>query len=67
MSARPGVDEGDHSSALTLKFALINQSRDGFAFSYSFGQGDKEFDSIGGIHLIDAANKKKYSVMRDTD
>jgi hypothetical protein len=55
------------SSALTLKFALINQSKDGFAFSYSFGEGDKEFDSIGGIHLIDAANKKKYFVVRDTD
>jgi hypothetical protein len=55
------------SSALTLKFALINQSKDGFAFGYSFGEGDKEFDSIGGIHLIDAANKKKYFVVRDTD
>jgi hypothetical protein len=55
------------SNALTLKFALINQSNNNFGFGYSFGEGDKEFGSVGGIHLIDAANKKKYFVVRDAD
>jgi hypothetical protein len=53
------------SSALTLKIVL--QSKDGFAFHYDFGEGGNEFGSIGGIHLIDAANKKKYFVVRDAD
>jgi hypothetical protein len=55
------------SNALTLKLALINQSKNDFAFSYSFGEGGGDFGTISGIHLIDAANKKKYFVMRDTD
>lgn len=55
------------SNALTLKFALINQSNNSFGFGYSFGEGDKEFGNVGGIHLIDAANKKKYFVVRDAD
>jgi len=55
------------SNALTLKFALINQSKNNFGFGYTFGEGDKEFGSVGGIHLIDAANKKKYFVVRDAD
>jgi hypothetical protein len=53
------------SNALTLKFVL--QAKDGFAFHYDFGEGGKEFGNISGIHLIDAANKKKYFVVRDAD
>ena len=53
------------SNALTLKFVL--QSKDGFAFHYDFGEGGNEYGDIGGIHLIDAANKKKYFVVRDAD
>ena len=41
------------------------QSKDGFAFHYDFGEGGNEFGDIGGIHLIDAANEKKYFVVRD--
>src|ERR1700694_4839143 len=52
---------------LTLRFAIINQSTKDFAFGYNFGETSTEFGSIGGIHLIDAANKKKYFVVRDTD
>lgn len=52
------------SNALTLKFVL--QSKGGMAFGYDFGEGG-DFGTISGIHLIDAANKKKYFVMRDTD
>jgi hypothetical protein len=55
------------SSALTLKFALINQSKNDYAFHYDFGEGGGDFGTISGIHLIDAANKKKYFVVRDTD
>jgi len=53
------------SNALTLKFVL--QSKGGFAIQYGFGESDKEFGNISGIHLIDEANKKKYFVVRDAD
>jgi hypothetical protein len=52
------------SSALTLKFVL--QSKGGFQIQNSFGEGGGGFGTISGIHLIDAANKKKYFVMLDT-
>jgi len=35
------------SNALTLKFVL--QSKNGMAFGYDFGEGDKEFGNIAGI------------------
>jgi hypothetical protein len=53
------------SNTLTLKFVL--QSKGGFAIQYGFGESDKEFGNISGIHLIDEANKKKYFVVRDAD
>ena len=53
------------SNALTLKFVL--QSKGGMGFGYDFGEGTQEFGNVGGIHLIDAANKKKYFVVRDAD
>jgi hypothetical protein len=53
------------SNALTLKFVL--QSKGGMAFGYDFGEGTQEFGNVAGIHLIDAANKKKYFVVRDAD
>jgi hypothetical protein len=53
------------SSNLTLQFVV--QSKNGFAFHYEFGEGGNEFGDIGGIHLIDEANKKKYFVVRDTN
>ncbi len=53
------------SSTLTLKFVL--QSKGGFAIQYGFGESDKEFGNISGIHLIDEANRKKYFVVRDAD
>jgi hypothetical protein len=52
------------STALTLKIVL--QSKSGFAFGYTFGDGGNEFGNLGGIHLIDEPNKKKYFVMRDS-
>jgi hypothetical protein len=53
------------SSALTLKFVL--QSKDNFNVSDKFGQDPGFVNSVNGINLIDAANKKKYFVVRDTD
>lgn len=56
---------------LTLKFAMINDSGDRLDFSYNFAEEGKyhtiDFASIGGGHLIDAVNKKKYFVLRDTE
>jgi len=59
---------GDNN--LTLKFAIVNDSAERFSFSYDFGDPDhniKDFSSIGGVTLVDGANKKKYFVVRDTE
>jgi hypothetical protein len=53
------------SSALTLKFVL--QSKDNFNVSDKFGADPGFHNSVNGINLIDAANKKKYFVVLDTD
>lgn len=53
---------------VTLKFTLVNDSEKGVAFGYNYGYGQSsvaDFASIGGIHLVDAAGKKKYLVVRD--
>lgn len=57
------------SSALTLKFVMANQSKQDFGFGANFREttGDSDWGSIGGVHLIDGTNKKKYFVMRDSD
>ena len=56
---------------ITLKFALLNDSENPVSLGPSFGEDGKQvgvdFESIGGTHLIDAANKKKYFVLRDTE
>jgi hypothetical protein len=52
------------TNALTLKFVM--QSKEGFAFHQAFGEGG-EWESVGGIHLLDETNKKKYFVTRDTE
>jgi hypothetical protein len=49
--------------ALKLKLVLINESGDAFRFEDKFG----DWRDIGGIHLIDMTNKRKYFVVRDHD
>jgi hypothetical protein len=55
---------------VTLKLTLINGSSKDLGFGYDFGDSDhhiKDFASVGGISLIDAVNKKKYLVARDSE
>lgn len=55
---------------LTLSFALINNSDKPLKFGYDFvekGKNVQDFGSIGGVHLIDGAGKKKYLVLRDSE
>ena len=59
---------GDNT--VTLKFAMVNDSPDRLSFGYDYGDPDhsiKDFSSIGGVTLVDGANKKKYFVVRDTE
>lgn len=49
---------------------MVNDSAEPLAFSYNYGDPDhsiKDFNSIGGVTLLDGANKKKYFVVRDTE
>ena len=69
---RVEVQELKRSSGdtLTLRFAMINDSDKGLSFGYDFGdkdQGAKDYNNIGGVHLIDAVGRKKYFVTRDTE
>ena len=53
---------------LTLKLRLVNEGDKKFDFGYDFGDsavGAGDYNSIGGVHLIDEKNKKKYFVIRD--
>ena len=57
----------DESNSVTLRFQLINDSgkpfNPGCKWREAGHKGDCE--EIGGVHLIDNANKKKYLVVRD--
>lgn len=54
---------------VNLKFVLINDSEKNLDFGYAFGEGGStiDFNSIGGVHLLDAVGKKKYFVIRDSE
>lgn len=56
---------------VTLKFAMINDSDKEMTIpSGKFGEegrGNPDNRSVGGVTLIDAAGKKKYFVVRDTE
>jgi hypothetical protein len=55
---------------LTLKFVIVNDSAERFNFGYDFADPDhsvKDISSVGGVTLVDGANKKKYFVVRDTE
>ncbi|RIL08479.1 MAG: hypothetical protein DCC75_08760 [Proteobacteria bacterium] len=53
---------------VTLKFTIINNSGKDLDFGYNFGESSitDDYNSVGGVHLIDPQNKKKYFVVRDT-
>ena len=58
------------SDNLTLKFVIVNDSAERFNFGYDFADPDhsvKDISSMGGVTLVDGANKKKYFVVRDTE
>ena len=53
-----------------LKFALINNSDKPLDFGYTFVDKEnqiKDFNTIGGVTLVDSAGKKKYFVVRDSE
>jgi hypothetical protein len=53
---------------VNLKFVLINDAEKSLDFGYAFGDGGAvDYNTIGGVHLIDAAGKKKYFVIRDSE
>jgi hypothetical protein len=56
---------------LTLKFTIINDSSEDVDFSYNFVEQGKyenfDFATVGGANLVDAAGKKKYLVLRDSE
>ena len=55
---------------LTLKFAMVNDGAEPLTFNYDYGDPEhsiKDFNSIGGVTLVDGTNKKKYFVVRDTE
>ncbi|HXM75631.1 MAG TPA: hypothetical protein VN971_02555, partial [Thermoanaerobaculia bacterium] len=57
-------------SALSLKFTIVNGSEKAMGFGYDFGDSEhsiKDFSSVGGVSLVDAAGKKKYMVVRDSE
>ena len=53
---------------VNLKFTMINDSDKDMSFGYDFGEGStSDINTVAGAHLIDAAGKKKYFVLRDTE
>jgi hypothetical protein len=53
---------------VNLKFVLINDGEKSMDFGYAFGDaGSPDYNTIGGVHLIDATGKKKYFVIRDSE
>ena len=55
---------------VTLKMAFVNDSDSKIGFGYDFIDKDHEitdFDTIGGVQLVDPVGKKKYFVARDSD
>jgi len=70
--AKVEIHEMKRSSGdtLTLKFSMANGSNKDIAFNYAFvedGNDVIDFNSVGGVHLIDPVGKKKYFVVRDTE
>ena len=54
---------------VSLKFSITNGSSEPMDYGYNFGEKDRasDYGSLGGVVLIDEANKKKYFVVRDSE
>lgn len=54
---------------VSLKFSITNASSESLDYGYNFGEKDRtpDYGSLGGVVLIDEANKKKYFVVRDSE
>ena len=54
---------------VSLKFSVSNASSEALDYGYNYGEKDRtpDYGSIGGVTLIDEANKKKYFVVRDSE
>lgn len=54
----------------TLKFTIVNNGTEALEFGYGLADPANstiDYGTIGGVHLIDPVNKKKYFVVRDSD
>ena len=55
---------------VSLKFVLVNDSNEEFSISSAY-LGDRslneDYQSVGGVHLVDPVGKKKYMVVRDSE
>ncbi len=54
---------------VSLKFSITNGSQEDVSFGYNYADPAHDvidFSSVGGVQLIDEANRKKYFVVRDS-
>jgi hypothetical protein len=51
----------------TLRFTVINQSDKDLNYNTMRDPSNGEGSTVDGIYLVDAANKKKYLVVKDAD
>jgi hypothetical protein len=57
----------DESNSVTLRFQVINETTKSFDPGCKWREAsNRACEEIGGVHLIDNANKKKYLVVRDS-
>jgi hypothetical protein len=57
-------------NTVNLKIALVNDTPEALSFNYNYGDSQYstiDFNTIGGVTLVDGTNKKKYFVVRDTE
>lgn len=53
---------------VNLRFALVNESAEEVGMvNYMTDATMHEYSTVGGIHLVDPVNKRKYFVVRDAD
>jgi len=55
------------SGVATLRFTVVNESDKQLNYSTMIDPSGGEGGTVDGVYLIDAANKKKYLVVRDAD